>query len=157
MKSIKKQEGISIVSAIFIIVVLAIMGAYMLKLSAVQHLSTGLSAQGMRAHFAAISGLEWATLLATKSQADHDDIADSGSSFCTTPAVPVTFTLTGGTLNGFNITVKCDDLIDGGFQEASENYEVDFITVEASKGSVGSNDYVYRKVSATISTGSTLP
>ncbi|MDH5191307.1 MAG: hypothetical protein OEW89_08655 [Gammaproteobacteria bacterium] len=145
MNSIKKQKGISIVSAIFIITVLAMMGAYMLKLSAVQHLSTGLSAQGIRAHFAAVSGLEWATWLATNTQVDHDSI-------CGNPQMTTTFQLTSGTLAGFNITVTCNN--HGGFQEASNNYEVDFITVEASKG-VG-NDYVYRKITATVTTGGVL-
>ena len=146
MKSLKKQAGISLVSALFIIVVLALMGGYMLKLSSVQHLSTGLSAKGMRAHFAAVSALEWATWLASNSQADHDSI-------CSNPATTTNFQFTSGTLAGFNITVTCDNY--GGFKEASKNYEVDFITVEASKG--GGNDYVYRKVTATISTGSVLP
>ena len=140
-----KQKGISLVSAIFIITVMALLGGYMLKMSAVQHLSTALSTQGIRAHLAAVSGLEWASFLASNTQATHDSI-------CNSPATVTNFQLTSGSLAGFNITVTCDNY--GGFQEASENYEVDFITVEASKGS--GNDYVYRKITATISTGSEL-
>jgi len=146
MKNIKRQQGISLVSAVFIITVLALLGSYMLKIGTVQHVSTALSAQGIRAHFAAVSGLEWAAKLATNTQGDHDSI-------CANPAKVTEFQFTAGTLNGFNIKVTCDDY--GGFQETNNNpYEVDFITVEASKGS--GNDYVYRKISATISTGNEL-
>ena len=145
MRTQHKQKGISLVSAIFIITVLALLGGYMLKISAVQHLSTALSSQGMRAHMAAVSGLEWATFLASNSQTTHDSI-------CASPATTTSFQLASGSLAGFNITVTCDN--HGGFKEASKNYEVDFITVEASKGS--GNDYVYRKITATVTTGSAL-
>jgi len=142
MKMIKQQKGISLVSAIFIITVLALLGSYMLKIASVQHLSAGLSTQGVRAHFAAVSAMEWAAWLATKSQSDHDSI-------CGSPAITTNFQFTSGTLSGFSVTVTCDD--NGGFQEANQNFEVDNIVVEASKGS--GNDAVYRKITATVSRG----
>lgn len=140
------QRGFTLVGTIFLITVLALLGGYMLRMSAVQHTASGLSAQGIRAHFAASSGMEWAMAQATDSQATHDAI-------CGNPAITTgPFTLTAGVLDGFAITVVCDD--DGGFQEGGAFYEVDSITVTATKGSGG--DAVSRTIRATITSGAAL-
>ncbi|MCG8383626.1 MAG: hypothetical protein MJA28_15655 [Gammaproteobacteria bacterium] len=53
------QKGFSIVSAIFIVTVLAALASYTLSISAVQHTSNTQTLQKMRARLAAYSGLEW--------------------------------------------------------------------------------------------------
>ena len=58
-KSYKREQGFSLISTIFILVVLASLGGYIAKLSSVQHMTSALSVQSARAWFAARSGLEW--------------------------------------------------------------------------------------------------
>ena len=53
-------RGFSLVSAIFLVVVLASLGAYMATMNSIQHTTTALSLQASRAWFAARSGMEWA-------------------------------------------------------------------------------------------------
>lgn len=154
------QHGFSIVSAIFLITVMAIIGAYMLRISATQHTVTALSIEGVRAHFAARSAMEWALAAATRSQADHDAL-------CSTAAALTSFTFSTGTLKGFQAGVRCNDSLNpaapcnnpgtkyGGFQEGPGCYEVDRIDVIVSKGAGA--DYVSRSLRTTISTGNTLP
>jgi MSHA biogenesis protein MshP len=55
------NRGFALVTAIFVVVVLASLSAYLVSLSAVQHGQGVASLQGARAHFAARAGLEWAS------------------------------------------------------------------------------------------------
>ena len=55
-----KQRGFSIVSAIFIVTVLAALAAFTTSISAIQHSSTALSLLSARVNLAAYSGTEWA-------------------------------------------------------------------------------------------------
>lgn len=55
-----RQGGFSIVSAIFIVTVLAALAAFSMSISAVQHSSTALSLHSARVNLAAYSGTEWA-------------------------------------------------------------------------------------------------
>ena len=54
-----RQGGFSIVSAIFIVTVLAALAAFSMSISAVQHSSTALSLHSVRVNLAAYSGTEW--------------------------------------------------------------------------------------------------
>jgi len=53
------QRGFSIVSAVFILVVLASLAAALVNVSTMQHASAALDLQGVRAYQAARSGIEW--------------------------------------------------------------------------------------------------
>ncbi|HZR02676.1 MAG TPA: hypothetical protein VFA81_05850 [Burkholderiales bacterium] len=55
----ERQGGFSLVSAIFILVVLAVLAAGIVKLSTTQHASASLDLQGVRAYQAARAGVEW--------------------------------------------------------------------------------------------------
>lgn len=54
------QRGFAAIAAIFLIVVLATLGVYMATFSSSQQVSAGQDLQGIRAYWAARSGLEWA-------------------------------------------------------------------------------------------------
>ena len=54
-----RQRGFAIVSAIFILVVLAALGAFILNISSSQQLGSALDMQGVRAYQAARAGVEW--------------------------------------------------------------------------------------------------
>src|SRR3990172_2936053 len=53
------QRGLSIVTAIFLMVVLAMLGAFMLSVTGLQQSSSQLDVQGVRAYQAARAGIEW--------------------------------------------------------------------------------------------------
>lgn len=59
-KSNHMQQGFSLVSAIFLLVVLAALGAFMLTFSNTQHITSAQDIQGSRAYWAARAGLELA-------------------------------------------------------------------------------------------------
>lgn len=54
-----RQRGVALISAIFLLVVLAGLTLYMLSLSGTQHFTAMWAVQGARAHYAAQSGLQW--------------------------------------------------------------------------------------------------
>lgn len=56
----KHQRGFSIIAAIFLLVVLAALGAFMVTFSNTQHLTSAQDIQGSRAYWAARAGTSWA-------------------------------------------------------------------------------------------------
>ncbi len=89
-----KQRGFTVVSAIFLLVVLAGLGAAMLNLSTSQHVSSQLDVQGARAYQAARAGIEWGMYQQLR----------LGS--CT--AGPSSFAMPAGTtLSTFTVSVTC--------------------------------------------------
>lgn len=55
----RRQRGLSLVAAIFLLTTLASLIALMGRITAVQHTGSALSLQSSRARFAAHSGIEW--------------------------------------------------------------------------------------------------
>ena len=92
MSSVRRIGGFAIVSAIFILVVLAALGAFIVNISANQQVGSALDVQGVRAYQAARAGIEWG--LYRQLQA--------GS--C---AATATFTPAASTLSGFTVTALC--------------------------------------------------
>lgn len=158
-RQVPTQRGFTLPATIFILVILASISAFLLTISAVSHASSSLALQGARAYYAAYSGLEWATHLATKSQGDHDNICSHPSY---TPPGPTSFDIvspTGtGLAGGFTVTATC---VDGTttYNENGVPYVLDYITVTAT--TTGSNpgdpDYATRTLNATVTTGAQLP
>ena len=55
----QRMQGFAIVTAIFILVVLAALGAFIVSISTNQQTSAALDIQGVRAYQAARAGVEW--------------------------------------------------------------------------------------------------
>lgn len=55
----RRQHGFSIIAVLFILVVLAGLGAVVVQLATTQHLGTLLAQEGRQAWYAARAGLEW--------------------------------------------------------------------------------------------------
>lgn len=53
------QQGFAAVAAVFLVVVLAALGGFMVSISNTQHLTQAQDIQGTRAYWAARAGLEW--------------------------------------------------------------------------------------------------
>jgi MSHA biogenesis protein MshP len=123
------------VLAVFIITVLAALGAYIVTISAVQHQTVALSIQEARALDAARAGAEW------KSQDAINNLACDGS----TQSV----TLAAATLASFNVSTTCDGFF---YFEGWDMILVFRIDSTATGGTYGSPDYVSRHVQRTITT-----
>ncbi|MCW8882322.1 MAG: pilus assembly protein MshP [Sedimenticola sp.] len=126
------QGGFSLISTLFMVVVLAALGGYMVRLNVSQQTTTTLSLQSVRAWYAASSGLEWAVY----------QIGSNNS--C--PPVPSSFSADGFTIamtgcTSFPVT------------EGPTSYTLYDIQVTASRGTFGSSDFVSRRLRATV-TGS---
>lgn len=117
MKSIiHRAHGFTIVSAIFILVVLAALGAFIVSVSTNQQIGSALDVQGVRAYQAARAGIEWG--LYKLESSNNFDYANPNTKTC--PASPTSFALpaTAATLSGFIVSVTCvatpDPVISGG-------------------------------------------
>ena len=84
------QSGFAIVAAIFLMVVLAALGAFMLTLSSNQQITSAQDLQGSRTYWAAKAGIQWAA----------DRINVNAAVACL--AMPTTFPL-----DGLSVTVTC--------------------------------------------------
>lgn len=94
---VRKMRGFSLVSAIFLLVVLAALGVAMITISSVQHQSSALDVQGTRAYYAARAGMEWGVYQRLQAPA----------AYCTA-SVTTNIVLPAGTsLSGFTVTVVC--------------------------------------------------
>jgi len=131
-KLVSTSDGLKLIGTIFILVVLAALGGFMVKLSMVQSSSSALTLQSARAWFAAVSGLEWTTYQIRNSSA------------C--PTVPTSFTLEGFTIN----LSRCDTYP---VTEGANSYTLYDVELTASFNSFGNPDFVSRTIRATI-TGS---
>ncbi len=126
------QRGFAIVAAIFLVVVLAALGAFMLTFSTVQHITSAQDIQGARAYQAARTGIEWGAYQVLR------------NSSCT----PSTSLTPGGTQAGFSVTVQCAPF--GPYTEGGGTVNMYQITSTASQGTLGSATYVERQLQATI-------
>lgn len=88
------QRGFSLVSAIFLLVVMAVLGAAMMNLSVTQHIGSALDMQGARAYQAARAGIEWG-MYRTLRQA-------------TCAGGPTSFSPPAPGMNGLTVTVTCN-------------------------------------------------
>lgn len=90
-----RHGGFAIISAIFILVVLAALGAFMLHISSNQHMGAAFDIQGVRAYQAARAGIEWGLYRRLR----------DGS--CPGSSTPSSFTPPGTTFTGLTVTVTC--------------------------------------------------
>ncbi|MDP3123846.1 MAG: hypothetical protein Q8M46_04525, partial [Thiobacillus sp.] len=90
------ESGFVLPTAIFLLVILAALAAYMVSLSRTSHISSALDIQGSRAYLAARAGIEWAAWQVVDPQGLQPNPAP-----CPAPA---TLALT-GTLAAFSVDV----------------------------------------------------
>lgn len=140
-----RQSGFSLVTAIFILVILAGLGAFMMNISSVQHTTSALDVQGARAYQAARAGIEWGAYQALKNPAYACTPAAAPPSSGTSSDTINNFT---GDLAGFTTTVTCNSTA----VTEGVNTVITYALVSvATSGTAGSVDYVRRDVQATIS------
>lgn len=132
MKTMRKvQRGFSLVSAIFLLVVIAALGTFAVTISTTQHQSAALDVMGARAYQAARAGIEWGAYQALQA---------SSCPAVTPLALP-------GTLSGFNVNVQC---MSTAHSEAAATITIYQLTSTATQGTVATPDYVERQMAVTI-------
>lgn len=104
--TVTKLRGFAIVSAIFILVVLAALGAFIVNISTSQQIGSALDVQGVRAYQAARAGIEWGLHQQLPVQrANPPTYATCAATFGTSGTF--TFPVAAATLQGFTVTVTC--------------------------------------------------
>ena len=94
------QAGISLVTAIFLIVVLAALGAIVVTVSGLQHTSSARDVMGSKAYQAARAGIEWGAYQVLRQG------PAPGTGAC--PASPTAIPMPAGTdLAGLTVSVSC--------------------------------------------------
>jgi MSHA biogenesis protein MshP len=104
MSSVRRMRGFAIVSAIFILVVLAALGAFIVSISTSQQVGSALDVQGVRAYQAARAGIEWG-LYRVQSSNGFDY---TNPNTRTRPAATTSFAPSAATLASFTVTVVCN-------------------------------------------------
>lgn len=125
------QRGFAAITAVFLLVVLAALGAFMLTFSNTQQLTSAQDVQGSRAYWAARAGLEWGVSRVLAAPA----VCTPSTSF------PV---------EGFTVTVICTPQ---SYSESGGTVTIFRLGATASQGgAVGAVGYVERSVSASVET-----
>jgi MSHA biogenesis protein MshP len=94
------QAGISLVTAIFLIVVLAALGAIVVTVSGLQHTSSAHDVMGAKAYQAARAGIEWGAYKVLQ------QAAPLGAGVCPAPSTPIPMPA-GTDLTGLTVAVDC--------------------------------------------------
>ncbi len=131
-----RQNGFSIVSAIFLLVVLSVLGASMLTFSTVQHATAAQDIQGARAYQAARAGIEWGI---------YQALIVGGGAAC--PASPTNLPALAADLASFAVVVTCASTA---YNEAGVAGTVFLITATATSGAVGSANYIERRLEVRV-------
>ena len=137
---VRHERGFALVAAIFIVVVLAMLGIMMVTIGGMQRATAAAAAKGTRAFHAARSGIEWGSYQAVV----------GASCVATSPLGPPTsptFSLSVAGLDGFNVWVDC---VSTPHRERSDTYNVYVITATATSGGFGDADHVSRTLHATV-------
>jgi len=140
----KRQAGFSIVMAIFILVVLGLLGGYMVKLSGVQHATSTFAIQGARTYQAARAGIEWGVYRVTQASWVGSETISSSSDY----------------LSGFDgFTIEVTSTRSSAYNEGDLNSNGDLtdddfyvysITSKANYGNYSDSNYSYREIEVSI-------
>lgn len=136
MKAGLRQSGFSLVAAVFILVVLAMLGAFMVTIGAVQRTTVVQSLQAARAYQAASAGIEWGI---------QHVVANSA---CPLPD-PTVFTLTDSVLDGFQVSVSCTSAPTP-YREANNCFNVYHLQSFAQLGAFNDPYFVSRQIEASV-------
>jgi MSHA biogenesis protein MshP len=127
----RRERGFSLVSAIFLLVVLAALGVFAVRLNVMQQQTVTEALRGSQALSAARSGVAWGAYRAL-----NGGMCGNG-----------TLTLTEGAAAGFSVSVQCTQ---NTYVEGSSTIHVFVFDARATAGVYGGPDYVSRHVQSKI-------
>lgn len=135
------QRGFSLVSAIFLLVVVAALGAFAVTISTTQHQSEAMEVMSARAYQAALAGIEWATFNVVNLQPVSAAAPWAG-------CVPGAAVVAGGNLAAFAITVNCNAV--SAVEGASTIWIYDVSAVAITGGAPGNVNYIEQVATAKL-------
>lgn len=149
----RMQKGFSLVTAIFLLVVLAVLGVGMAVFSAAQHSSLAMDLMGSRAYQAARAGVEWGAFQILRNP--------TGAFVTGCQAGPASEAIPAGTLAGqlspFAVQLSCSSTVQSDVMPATAdttgavgNVWVYALSSVAATGTLGQQDYVERQIAVTI-------
>jgi MSHA biogenesis protein MshP len=128
-----RDGGFAIVTAIFLLVILGGLAAFIVTVSTAMHTASAIDLQGSRAYQAARAGIEWGAYQVLAP-------APSCAAATTLPAL-------GGSLAGFTATVACSQSVHTEGAATVTTYQ---LTSTATFAAPGSADYMERQLQATL-------
>jgi MSHA biogenesis protein MshP len=128
------QRGFSLVSAIFLLVVLAALGVYAVRINTLQQQTVTAGLRAAQAFQAARTGVSWGAYRALATDA----------------CVSGTLNLTEGATGGFRVGVQCTQST---HTEGADTVCVYVFDVRAEAGAYGGPDYVSRRLQTKITDG----
>ncbi len=141
----ESQRGLGAITVIVLIVLFSLIGAYMSTLSTMSTMNTILSGGSIQAWFASRSGVEWAL-----HQALNRPACVCGGNTCCSAGTAIdgaVINFTGGGMAGYQANIDCSEI---SLTEGSDNYCVYNIGVTATRGIVGEETYVARRIEVTV-------
>lgn len=138
------QHGFSLVSAIFLLVVIAALGTFAVTLSTTQQQSSALDVMGARAYQAARAGIEWGAYQVLPNSAVPGGFAAS----CRAGATSQVLAALPNTLADFNVNVGCNATA---HSDAAATVNIYQLTATATtQGASAVPGYVERQMTVTI-------
>ncbi len=131
------QNGFLLPAAIFILVILAALGAYALNITSIQQATSTQDVQGARAYQAARAGVEWAA---------YQVLSPGTTTLANCPASPTSLTI-----DNFTVVVSCTRSADYFEQGSDHTIAMYDIVATASFGTSGALNYIERQVQLTLS------
>lgn len=139
----RAKRGFSLPTAIFLVLVLWLLGAFIVSITGTQQIGFALDVQGARAYQAARTGVEWA---AYHSLDPNNTLPANTLPSC--PASPTALPALAGTLAAFSVTVTCGEITT---TEGNRDIRTYLIVSTAVSGTPGTPTYVERQVQALLS------
>jgi MSHA biogenesis protein MshP len=138
------QHGFAAIAAIFLVVVLAALGAFMVSMSNTQHLTSTQDLLGSRAYWAARAGLDWGLV---KAPLDANLCPNAvATQMAPTAATPVVLT----SVEGFTVELLCAK---NSYTEGPTSltiYRIEARAHSAAPITPGSLAYIERSLSASM-------
>jgi len=117
---LERQTGFSIIAAIFLLVVLALLAAFIASVTGMQQSSGQLDVLGVRAYQSARAGMEWGAWQVLDPNNNLPGVGGTAN-LPPCPAASTNLTGLGGSLSSFTVTVTCDATINAPTSEGNRN------------------------------------
>lgn len=129
-RGIRRAGGFTLITTLFVVVVVSSLAAYLVNLATAQQYSSALTINALRARHAALGGIEWVAYR-----------INNVASAC--PPVPTTLPI-----DGFSVSLIACSMVN--ITEGTLNYNMYDVSVRAERGSFGDTDYVNLAIRATL-------
>ena len=150
------QRGFSIVTAVFLIVVLGLLGVFIVAVVGMQQQTQALDVQGVRAYQAARAGVEWGAYQVLEPNVSLASCGPPPVAMPGCPATNPTHLALAGSLSAFTVSVQCTLRADT--TEGNRNVRVyEIVSTACNQPNAGSclgttpaTGYVARSITATL-------